>query len=81
MFLRFILQVAALMTAVHWVVHGGARDALEYQVSQERLDQESASTNQLLQLMRKHDAVKSLNSLLLQWQRDSLHRSGQSITH
>ena len=36
MFLRFILQVAALMTAVHWVVHGGARDALEYQVSQER---------------------------------------------
>ena len=35
-FLRFILQVAALMTAVHWVVHGGARDALEYQVSQER---------------------------------------------
>ena len=35
MFLRFILQVAALMTAVHWVVHGGARDALEYQVSEE----------------------------------------------
>ena len=31
--LRIIVQVAALMTAVHWVVHGGARDALEYQVS------------------------------------------------
>ena len=24
------------MNAVHWVVHGGARDALEYQVREER---------------------------------------------
>ena len=35
-FLRSTVQVAALMTAVHWVVHGGARDALEYQVGEER---------------------------------------------
>ena len=27
------------MTAVHWVVHGGARDALEYQVREERSEE------------------------------------------
>jgi len=32
-------EVAALMTAVHWVVHGGARDALEYQVLGDELQQ------------------------------------------
>ena len=35
-YLQVIFQVAALMTAVHWVVHGGARDALEYQVREKR---------------------------------------------
>jgi len=32
-------EVAALMTAVHWVVHGAARDALEYQVLGDELQQ------------------------------------------
>ena len=32
------LQVAALITAVHWVVHGGARDALEYQVEEGKIN-------------------------------------------
>jgi len=32
-------EVAALITAVHWIVHGGARDALEYQVLGDELQQ------------------------------------------
>jgi len=58
-------EVAALITAVHWIVHGGARDALEYQVLGDELQQlgmpkEHAGAIARVYRDRRDDLLKSL---------------------